>query len=362
MSAEAEARRLTIVGLVLALCLVGGVSAIVIDPFGGGRTERFPVVIDVPYVGQGVTEGTSIMMHGVKVGDVTAVSSRRSGGVRLNADLQSIPTQGLTDSLGIDFRPANYFGVTAINLIPGTGGQPLGDGTQVHTVPKGNFTLQTLLSRLGEITGGVVTQQLIRVIDRATRYTDGLNPLIETVLVVSEAVTKVQTVSTEQLLRNTAGISVAFPSALEGLTAGAYNFTRNSGLVTHLQTSDGAVPLPEFADLPVILHQPVSDAFWHKRDGITMDVMSFGFFGVVGQLLRSHTNDLMPAIGLVKTLTDVVPGLVTPKNIASDLVELRTRLEKLYAGSPEQRAVQVHIVLDKLPGVAAPIDAMGGTQ
>jgi hypothetical protein len=44
------------------------------------------------------------------------------------------------------------------------------------------------------------------------------------------------------------------------------------------------------------------------------------------------------------------------------LVELRTRFQKLYGGTPEQRALQVRVVLDNLPGIAAPIDAIGGAS
>lgn len=44
------------------------------------------------------------------------------------------------------------------------------------------------------------------------------------------------------------------------------------------------------------------------------------------------------------------------------LVELRTRLEKMYAGTPEQRALQVRILLDSMPGVAAPLAAAGGAR
>ncbi|MBL3746956.1 Mammalian cell entry related domain protein, partial [Mycobacteroides abscessus subsp. massiliense] len=56
-----------------------------------------------------------------------------------------------------------------------------------------------------------------------------------------------------------------------------------------------------------------------------------------------------------------VPGLVTPVGINDMMGELRSRFEKLYGGSPEQRALQVHIVLDQIPGVQAPVLAMGGT-
>jgi hypothetical protein len=55
-----------------------------------------------------------------------------------------------------------------------------------------------------------------------------------------------------------------------------------------------------------------------------------------------------------------VPKIVSPENFAYTLTELRTRLERMYAGSGDQRALQVRIILDRLPGVAAPLAAMGG--
>ena len=35
------------------------------------------------------------------------------------------------------------------------------------------------------------------------------------------------------------------------------------------------------------------------------------------------------------------------------------RLQRLFAGPPDRRAVNVRIILDSLPGVAAPLDALG---
>lgn len=351
MTAEDEARTLTRVGLVLVLCLAVAGLLIVVKPFGGRPGELTSVVIDTSYVGQGVAGGTAIVIHGVQVGEVTAVSNRPGGGVRLDADLKSGPTTGLTDSLGIDFRPKNYFGVTAINLIPGTGGQALHDGTRIDTVPHGNFTLQTLLSRLEQLTGGVVTPQLIQVLDRATRYTDGLNPLIETLLTTAKAVAKVQTVPTEQLLRNTTGISVAFPSFVNAMAGFGDEFV-HIGLVNF-------DPCPD--DYPTCeAGAPVTEEFWQNQYLPSVEFTANGLFSAVGRLEYSHVDDLLPAVDLVKLLTDVVPALIRPEGVAATLTDLRTRLENLYGGSPEQRALQVHIVLDNLPGVAAPLDAMGG--
>lgn len=360
MSAEAETRRLTMIGIALTLCVAAVFLMAAFNPLAKPATDRISVRLDMPYVGQGVADGTPMMLHGVRVGEVTDVKSMPNGTVRLDAYLQSLPTSGLTDSVGVDFRPANYFGVTGINLIPGQGGSPLRDGLQLTTVPKGNFTLQALLARLGEITGGVVTPQLVSVVDRATRYTDGLNPMIETILTAADAVKNVQTVSTEQLLRNATGISVAFPSFIDGATAAGYGFNQRGGFVTFNVSGEAALPGQDDVDEIAMPGNPQSEEYWQKRSRATLDLLANSFFGALGKLLSSHPSDLLPAVGLIKTLTDTVPGLVSPPGIADTLKELRTRFEKLYAGSPEQRALQVHIVLDNLPGIQAPIDAMGG--
>jgi MlaD protein len=358
MSADAEARRLTIIGALVLLCFAAACLVVVFSPVGGRKADHISVVMDMPYVGQGVAVGTPLMMHGVTVGKVTAVSSLPSGSVRLNADLESAPTADLTDTLGVDFRPANYFGVTGINLVDGQGGQRLRNGMQITTVAAGNFTLQALLSRLGEITGNVVTPQLVDVTNRATRYTDGLNPLIESMMIAAQSVTKVQTVSTEQLLRNTTGISLAFPGFMDAATAFGYGFNQHSGFVTFRQSGKEALSRPGYV-VPTP-GQPVTEQFWQQRSRPTLNLLSNSFFGAVGKLASSHTSDLLPFVNVVKSLTDTVPALLPPVALNDTLVELRTRFEKLYAGSSEQRAMQVHIVLDQIPGVQAPIDAMGG--
>jgi hypothetical protein len=91
-------------------------------------------------------------------------------------------------------------------------------------------------------------------------------------------------------------------------------------------------------------------------------VGSVGVFADVGKLESKHVGDLLPVTDTVKALTDVVPPLIRPAGFAHLLAELRSRFEKMYAGTPEQRALRVRIVLDSLPGVAAPLGAMGDHQ
>jgi hypothetical protein len=337
VSEESETRTLTIVGTAVVLCAAAAVLLIAMNPFGGRADGRISVAIDTPYVGQGVATGTALIMHGVKVGEVTGVASLHGGGVRLDADLQTKAVAALTDAVNIDFRPANYFGVTGINLIAGTGGQALRDGSRVNTVPKGNFTLQALLSRLGEVSTGAITPQLIHVIERATRYTDAMNPLIETMLTVAEAVADVQTVPLYPLLRNATGVSVALPSFVDA-ASDAGDYFENNG----------------FAE--------VSEDVFQKRYIKTFELAATSLFGAVGRLESRYVDELLPAVNSLKAVTDVVPALIRPEDFAQTLVELRSRFEKMYAGTPEQRALQVRIVLDSLPGVAAPLGVMGGPQ
>jgi hypothetical protein len=340
-SAESETRTLTTIGTAAVLCMALGALLVAYNPLGGQPDDQISIAIDTSYVGQGVAKGTQVVMHGIKVGEVTAISSLPAGGVRLNVDLKKKPVSGLTDTMDIDFRPVNYFGVTGINLIAGSGGKALGNGLRINKVPKGNFTLQALLSRLGELSTGVLTPQLIQVIDTATRYTDALNPMIETALMAANAVAKAQTVPTVQLLRNATGLSVVFPTFVDALTDTGNRFYHSD--VNYMHASMSGVSEDRYKDVLALL-----------------DEVSNGIFGAVGKLESSHVSDLLPVVTSVKLLSDVVPPLIRPEGIAGMLTDLRSRFERMYAGTPEERALQVRIVLDSLPGVAAPILAIGG--
>jgi hypothetical protein len=364
-------RILTLIGagfvLVLVVALLLHIT--VISSSGRSAKSAISVSIETPYVGQGVDDGTAVILHGVKVGEVREISKLAGSRVRLDVELQSGPTRGLTDAVGVDFRPANYFGVTGINLTPADHGQILRDGTSINVTPTGNFTLQTLLYRLGELSHKVITPQLIGVMDRATRYTDALNPLFETMILVSTTVTDVQTVSTTQLLRNTAAISAGLPAYLDAAIATGNGYLMNSvGVgfdpVKHREANKflpyyDAEQLKYYNEASHLLAtNPDKFVFGRFREYFLGS--RFDLFTKVGDLEKSHTYDLFPMLDEVRVMADVVPRLVQPADIADKLGELRSRLERMYAGSGDQRALQVKIVLDELPGVGAPFGLMLG--
>ena len=366
-SSKYQERVLAITGTVVLLCIALVAFFVVANPFGGRPDDQFSIAINTPYVGQGVAAGTAVVLHGVKVGRVTNVTNTAGGGVRLATDLEKRPLQGLTNTMNIDFRPINYFGVAGINLVPNSGGQELRDGSEISLVPNGNFTLSELLSQLGNVSEASVTPQLIKVIDRVTRYTDGLNPLFETAVTVTQALADVQTVPTEQLLANTSSIAAAFPeytdSAIEASTRITdYSYYPGQTLPP-ASTSVAKLhpPYLEGVQTPNLADQ--TEDHFQNSEIAGLNLSANGLFGAVGKLLYSHVDDLFPLITGIKALTDVTPPLLRPKDIAQKLAELRSRFEKLYAGSGDQRAISVRILLDSVPGVAAPLGiAVGGPQ
>jgi hypothetical protein len=357
-SSQRQERVLLTIGGAMVLGIVMAITFFVVNPFGGRAKELYSVAFTTPYVGQGVQAGTAVVLHGVTVGQVINVTNT-AGGVQLDTDLQIQPTQGLTNTMNIDFRPINYFGVPGINLIPNSGGQPLRDGSDITLVPTGNFTLSELLNQLGGVSQASLTPQLIQVIDRVTRYTDGLNPLFETAVTVSRAVEAVQTVPTEQLLTNLSTSIAAFPAfsdAAVDFGTKTMKFDYYPGQVLGPASSSGPrleFPFLQEAQVPNLGDIP--DDYFQDHFVAGLTAVQDGVFAATGKLVSSHVDDLLPLISGIKTITDTGPVMLRPEDIAQKLAELRSRFETLYAGNGEQHAISVRILLDSLPGVAAPL-------
>jgi hypothetical protein len=358
-SSQHQERVLLAIGGALLLCIALAVSLSVLDPFGGRAKGLFSIAITTPYVGQGVEAGTAVVLHGVKVGQVTNVTNTAGGGVQLETDLQTQPTQGLTDTMNIDFRPINYFGVPGINLIPNPGGQALRDGSKITLVPTGNFTLSELLNQLGGVSEASLTPQLITVIDRVTRYTDGLNPLFETAVTMSRAVEAVQTVPTEELVRKVSSAVAALPPFTDEALITArrlIDYSYYPGQVREPAASSGPrYEYPYLRDVETPSLGDFSEGYFKAHFVDSLDAVANGLFGAVGKLVSSHVDDLFPLISGIKSITDTGPVLLRPQDVAEKLAELRDRFETLYAGNGDQHAISVRILLDSLPGVAAPV-------
>jgi hypothetical protein len=362
-SSQRQERVLMTIGAVVVLCIVLAITLAVVNPFAGKPKNVLSVAITTPYVGQGVEPGTAVVLHGVKVGSVTDVTNSPggAGGVQLDTELQSEPVRGLTDAMNIDFRPINYFGVPGINLVPASGGQALRDGARISLVPTGNFTLSELLNQLGNVSQASLTPQLISVIDRVTRYTDGLNPLFETAVTVARAVKAVQTVPTERLMTNFATAVAAAPPFFDATVIGVTRIHKFDYYPEGGYDPAGAAAAPHPINPPYTKNTIAADLgevpndYWQAHFHAGLDLAGTGLFASVGKLVGSHVDDLFPLISGLKAVTDTGPVLLRPLDVAQKLSELRDRFERLYAGNGDQRAVSVRILLDGFPAVAAPM-------
>ena len=117
----------------------------------------------------------------------------------------------------------------------------------------------------------------------------------------------------------------------------------------------------EFEDNARLAQETIAtDEYYAKNIIPGLTAGKTDLFFPAGYLEGSHIDELFPVIESVRTLADAVPKIVSPENFAYTLTELRTRLERMYAGSGDQRALQVRLILDRLPGVAAPLAGMAG--
>ncbi len=329
---RSENRRLTAIGVV-AMAVAALITAliVVVRPHQDSGAQ-VNVTIEAPYVGQGVAPGTHLLLHGLQVGEITEVNSIPGGGVRLRARFDPDGIVGLTDTFRYDFRPANYFGVTAVAITPSSGGSPIRDGMVLTREPDGNFTMQTLLSRLGSVSGGVLTSQLVATVDKATRYTDGLRPLIESGLIATDALARVQDTSTERLMSNAADISDAFPVFLQGA------ITATRGMVESKTTE-------------------ASEKEYREGALVTLDLISNNLFGAVGKLLSSHQSDLAPLTRMLGISADTVAILVDDSDFGRRADVLRTRLSRIFTS--DNGAVRLQLVLDTLPAMEAALGQAG---
>jgi len=191
-------------------------------------------------------------------------------------------------------------------LVPLSGGQELAMAARSAWCRRATSPLR-ILSRLGDVSHASLTPQLIQVIDRVTRYTDGLNPLFETA-VPSPAPSPTRNRSD----RAVAGQHVIDRRGLSGFHRRGDRRLHTSHRLEYYpgQTFPRTRSCPScntrtrgrantnLADEKGLLPQFVSGVHGAGVERL---------FGSVGKLETSHVDDLLPLISGIKALTDVTP-------------------------------------------------------
>jgi len=298
------------------------------------------ISVAVPYVAPGADEGSNVILNGAEVGVIERIY--RSGPATVTLDLELDPSKivGLTDTFEMDFRPQNYFGVTALNLVKGEGGGTLRSGASLTRTAVPNYTMSTMIERGSIVTSGVLNEHMVDTLDEVLRYTNGLTPLLRAGLVFADQVAKTQRALPSELIGDANGILDVLPSFLGQTIDAGYTIYQGR----YNRQPDGSIGV---------------DTKTLDKSSAGLELGSGALFAAVGKLLRSHSAELIPAVEIVKLYADTVPGIVSLGTTGPRLDAVVDRLTAVFGGTPQRPSLRLRLVLDDLPAVAAPL-ALGG--
>ncbi|WP_157897352.1 MlaD family protein [Mycobacteroides franklinii] len=205
---------------VVALAVVGAVGITAIPRWKPAHTVE--ITLSTPVVGQGIRDHSPVMLRGVVIGTVTSIT-RNDTVSEVTLGIDRDVAQGVNDSLGYDFRPANMLGKSVVNLIPRGSGSPLADGLRIERGPEANATMAQLLSNTSTVINGVVTDTMVKSILRSVQYTNALMPLIETGFVFTNLLLQTQTVDAGTTMRTVGTLLQPLPGLTEVMLTTQHN-------------------------------------------------------------------------------------------------------------------------------------------
>ncbi|GGL14357.1 hypothetical protein GCM10011588_31080 [Nocardia jinanensis] len=293
----------------------------------------------VPALGPGLESGSKVLVRGAAVGEVTDVTSldSRTAGVSLVLDQGMAAI--LSDSLEVDFRPENYFGVTALNLIERPGGAALTDGAVLHRTRAPDYTMSTMLEQVSLVVDGTLTADMIATLDEVMRYANGLAPLIRAGIIVADQVSRTQQHLPTELLVRTNDLLAELPAFSRGAAEALYAIYHSA----YNKLPDGSTG--------------VDEAFMNETDQALI-LAATDLFGLAGSLLASHDTELIPLVTSVDEVVAPLPGLLGGGRLA-EIHAVLDGLESAFTGTPEQKTLQLRVVLDDVPAIAGPLAQLG---
>ena len=339
-SGSTQNRALTVAGLIAsAIIVVALVGTAVLYPriTAPSGTELRLVV---PALGPGVKTKSKVLLRGAEVGVVKGVDATAPDTVTLDIVLTDEAIKSLTDAFEVDYRPANYFGITAVNLIAKPGGSPLHAGQTLSRAKVPDFTMSTMIEHGSTVVDGTLSREMIATLDKVTRYATGLAPLIETMIVVSDNVACTQKQLPSTLLAKMNDITDVFPEANKETLRGLNSITNS----VFNRMPDGS--------------RGVDEAY-HKLMDDSLTVAATGLFGAVGQLLGSHSTELTPFVTSIKHLVDPVSGILGGPESMTTLTTAVNALQSAFAGPPGEQSLRLRLVLDTVPSVSQTLASVG---
>ncbi|OHT79329.1 hypothetical protein BKG69_13130 [Mycobacteroides chelonae] len=282
------------------------------------------ITLSTPTVGQGIDAHSHVLLRGVAVGSVTAIT-RNSGLMDMRIRLDNASVRGLTDALGYDFRPENSFGLSAVNLIPRDSGNPLVEGQRIERAPDTNATMSQLLNGAVTLVNGVITEKMVRLIQDTANYAGAIAPLLETGFLLANQIAETQQSDSAVLVQHANTILGPLPQLLDSALTSTHNL-RNLKGNNHL-----------YDDIETARQ--------------TLDLVSTGLFGLIGQVLGKHIADFTPTTEIVRSFLDSVSTIVQRSRGGLRLDKVLAGLQNTYGGQPGSESLKLRVLLEPLPVV-----------
>ncbi|WP_068270107.1 Mce family protein [Aldersonia kunmingensis] len=334
-SAEHQSRLLTGTGMgVVALACAVLVGAATLYP-RLTAPDGVELGIEVPFVGPGVAPGTNVVLHGQTVGRVTELDRTASDTVRMQLVLDEGQIEGLTDEFEVDYRPENYFGTSAVNLVAAASGNKLESGMELQRTPLGDYTMSTMIEQGSSTIDGTLTGDIISSLDKSVHYLDGATPWVETGVLVADRVARTQHELPTDLLARFNDILEAAPEFSDQAIAALMNIYDSP---SYNRLPDGSVGVDD-------------DVLDESDAGLAL--AGNQLFGQAGKLLASHDDELTPLIASITAVSDVFPHLSSGGMSPESARDVVRRLNSAFVDTPDGKRLRLRIVLDAFPSVAA---------
>lgn len=299
--------------------------------------DRLVVTIGTPTIGVGIEANTPVLLRGAEVGRVSDIEtgSGRSPEITLDLDRSAVGT--LRKDFGFDYRPKNYFGISAVNILDG--GNPtsgtLDTGDRVDRSTGVDNTMGMMIELGSDMVDNTMQQPMMDAIRRSLTYTSALEPLMHSGVVLATTIEKTQRYLPANLIADYNDIAGALPPFIMGVA--------DAGHATY--SSD----MREAGDEVM------------ARYATALQAIADSFFSMVGELLGGYQESLSSTVEILRHAAGVLPatasGMLTPATLA-DLVE---RLDGAFGPGPGNgRTLKVKVDFDVLPVLQTSVLSING--